>query len=170
MEENKKINILDGEYEDWVSVNDFDLNAEIADRVQVIYCDTRDFAIGWNFEQPKINKNANCGYEYNQNKGLQKFYQIAKKQDKEKREKYTINKKDILKWLDELCKKTGGYECKWRYLDADVDYCRGWDIKYIRFIRNNKNPDEFIVCNNYLFPIEYRKIIDKIDKEHLCAH
>lgn len=72
--------------------------------------------------------------------------------------------------MDELCKKTGGYECEWRYLDADVDYCRGWDIKYIRFIRNNKNPDEFIVCNNYLFPIEYREIIDKIDKEHLCAH
>ena len=66
MEENKKINILDGEYENWVSVNDFDLNAEITDRVQVIYCDTRDFAICWNFEQPKINKNANCGYEYNQ--------------------------------------------------------------------------------------------------------
>lgn len=170
MEENKKINILDGEYEDWVSVNDFDLNAEIADRVQVIYCDTRDFAIGWNFEQPKINKNANCGYEYNQNKGLHKFYQIAKKQDKEKREKYTINKKDILKWLDELCKETGGYECNWRFLSADIKNCTNWDIKYIRFVRNDKNPDEFVVCNNYLFPIEYREIIDKIDKEHLCAY
>lgn len=166
-EENNKINILDRKYEDWISVNDFDLNAKIADKIQVIYCDTRDFFIGWDFKQPKINKNANYNYEYNQNKGLQKFYKIVKKKDNKKREKYTINKKDILKWLDELCKKTGGYECEWRYLDTDVDYCRNWDIKYIRFIRNNKNPDEFIVCNNYLFPIEYREIIDKIDKEYL---
>lgn len=101
---------------------------------------------------------------------MKKFYEIIKKQNNEKREKYIINKKDILKWLDELCRETGGYECEWRYLNADVDYCRDWDIKYIRFIRNNKNLGEFIVCNNYLFPIEYRKIIDKIDKEHLCAY
>lgn len=162
-----KINLIDGEYGSWVSVNHLNFDAEIADRVQVIYCDTRDFAIGWNFEKPKVHKNAKCGYECNQNKGLQRLYSLF---TKENREKYTINKKDIIKWLDTLCKETGGYECDWRFLAADVKNCTNWDIKYIRFVRNDKNPDEFVVCNNYLFPIEYREIIKNLDKKHLCAH
>lgn len=162
-----KINLIDGEYGSWVSVNHLDFDAEIADRVQVIYCDTRDFAIGWNFEKPKVHKNAKYGYECNQNKGLQKLYSLF---TKENREKYIINKKDIIKWLDTLCKETGGYECNWRFLAADIKNCTNWDIKYIRFVRNDKNLDEFVVCNNYYFPIEYREIIKNLDKKHLCAH
>lgn len=158
-----EMNILDGVYDTWVSVENFNLDAEIADRVQVIYCDTRDFAIGWNFEKPKVYKNPNCGLEYNTNKGLSKLYSLFKKQN---REKYTIDKKDILKWLNELCQKTGGYDKDWRYLEADVDYCRNWNLKYIRFIRNDKNPNEFIVCNNYMFPICYKEIMNNLKGDY----
>ena len=159
MEENKKLSVIDGEYPEWVCVNDIELDAEIADNVQVINCDTRDFAIGWQFEPPKVYQKAECNYEIWTNQGLSKLYNLF---GKENREKYTINKKDIITWLDNLCKASGGYEEDWRFLTANVKGCTNWDIKYIRFVRNNKNKDEFIVCNAYMTPIEYREIIDNI--------
>lgn len=163
----EKITIIgDKKYDEWVPVNNIDYDAEITDNIQMIYCDTRDFAIGFNDETPKIHKNPDCGYEYNQNKGLSKLYNLFGKTN---REKYAIGKKDIIKWLDELCKASGGYENDWRFLTANVKNCENWEIKYIRFVRNNKNPDEFIVCNNYLFPIEYREIISNLDKKNLCV-
>lgn len=160
----EKLNIIDNEYEDWVPIENFNLDAEIANRVQMIYCDTRDFAIGWNFDKPKFYKKAECNYEIWQNEGLRELYKIFKNKNK----KYIINKKDILKWLDELCKKVGGYEFSWRYLSANLENCKNWNLKYIRFVRNDNNRDEFIVCNNYLFPISYKEIIDNINMEYLC--
>ena len=35
-------------------------------------------------------------------------------------------------------------------------------MKYIRFVRNSKVPDEFVVCNNYMYPIEWREVIKNI--------
>ena len=67
-------------------------------------------------------------------------------------------------WLDTLCMATGGYGIDWRYLEAAVKECVGWKLKYIRFVRNSENPNEFIVCNSYFCPVEYRKIIDNIVK------
>ncbi len=156
--------IGDKEYDHWLPVNSIAEDAEITDNVQMLYCDTRDFAIGFNDERPKIHKNPDCGFDRRWNEGLSKLYSLLKKSN---REKSTINKKDILKWLDRLCMETGGYDEDWRYLSADVKNCDNWDIKYIRFVRNDKYPDEFIVCNNYMVPIHYNEIIDKLHREHL---
>ena len=157
----EKLKVIDSEYPDWVSVNKIELDASVADNVCVINCDTRDFAIGWQFEKPTIYKKAECNHEIWHNKGLRRLYSIIKKKN---REKFSINKKDILTWLDTLCRATGGYDLDWRYLTANVKDCGGWYIKYIRFVRNEKCPDEFIVCNAYMQPIEYRKIIDNIEE------
>ena len=46
------IDRIEGEYDEWVSVNDISKDAEIDDSVQIIYVDTRYFSLGWNFEQP----------------------------------------------------------------------------------------------------------------------
>lgn len=157
----EKLKVIDGEYPDWVSVNEIELDACIADDVRVINCDTRDFAIGWQFEKPTVFKKAECNYEIWHNKGLRNLYSILKKKDNKK---YSIDKKDILPWLDTLCKATGGYALHWRHMRANVKDCEGWDIKYIRFVRKEKYPDEFIVCNKYMQPVEYRKIIDNIEE------
>ena len=37
-----------------------------------------------------------------------------------------------------------------------------WNLKYIRFVRNPNVPDEFVVCNSYMYPIEWRKVIKNI--------
>ena len=52
------INRIEGEYDEWISVKDISKDAEIDDSVQMLYTDTRDFAIGWNFEQPEYYKDA----------------------------------------------------------------------------------------------------------------
>lgn len=160
----KKLIYIDNEYPHWVSVNCISLVAKIADTVQVINCDTRDFAIGWQFEKPKVIKKADCNWERWHNEGLAKLYSVLHKQN---REKYTIEAKDILSWLDSLCKVTGGYGKDWRYLQANVKDCGGWNLKYIRFVRNDKCPNEFVVCNSYMCPIEYRNIIDNIINKEL---
>lgn len=156
-----KINEICGTYESWIRLDKFNIDAEISDTVMQINVDTRDFALGWNFEHPKSFLNVTCGLESKSNKGLSKLYNLFTKSE-ETKEKYAINKQDILNWLNELCEKTGGFEKEWRYLSADVKNCSNWDIKYIRFVRNKKNLDEFIVCNSYYFPIEYKEVIGKL--------
>ena len=150
----EKLSIIGEEHDDWVLVNTLSLDAEILDKVQVIYCDTRDFAITWS---PNVPKNepyiASCN----------KFLQCTKESGR----KYTINQKDILRWLNKLCEEAGGYEYTWRFLSANLKECTNWDIKYIRFVRNNKNLDEFIVCNSYFHPIEYREIIKNLNRSIL---
>ena len=37
-----------------------------------------------------------------------------------------------------------------------------WNLKYIRFVRNPNVPDESVVCNSYMYPIEWRKVIKNI--------
>ena len=154
----EKLKVIDGEYTEWVSVHEIYLDADIADTVQVINCDTRDFAIGWLFERPSIHEKA----EFN----CKSLYSLIKKKN---REKFSINKKDILTWLDSLCKATGGYNLDWRCVKANIKDCRWWNLKYIRFVRNEKSPVEFIVCNAYMQPIEYRKIIDNLEKNMISC-
>ena len=50
------INRIEGEYDEWVSVKEISKDAEIDDSVQMLYVDTRDFSLGWNFEQPNFPK------------------------------------------------------------------------------------------------------------------
>ena len=65
------IDRIEGEYDEWVSITDISKDAEIDDSVQILYVDTRDFALGWNFEQPNYYENAACGSEYKTNNGLE---------------------------------------------------------------------------------------------------
>ena len=58
------INRIEGEYDEWVSVKDISNDAEIDDSVQILYADTRDFAVGWRFEQPNYYENAEFRYEH----------------------------------------------------------------------------------------------------------
>ena len=73
---------------------------------------------------------------------------------------------DLIKWLTELRDASGG-KADWRSLYADLDGCRGWDLKYIRMAAYE---DKFIVCNSLWYPIEWNRIIHKIDKDILNAH
>ena len=153
------INRIEGEYDGWVSVKDISMDAEIDDSVQILYVDNRDFAVGWNLEQPNYYENAKCGYESNTNNGLEKLRNLFSVSN---RSKYMISKSEIISWLDDLCKKTGGYDEEWRCLEANLKNCMNWNLKYIRFVRNPNVPDEFVVCNSYMYPIEWRKVIKNI--------
>ena len=153
------INIIEGEYDEWVSVKDISMDAEIDDSVQILYVDTRDFAVGWNFEQPNYYENAKCGYERNSNNGLGKLRNLFYVSN---RSKYTISKSEIISWLYDLYKETGGYDEEWRFLEANLKNCMNWNLKYIRFVRNPKIPNEFVVCNDYMYPIEWREVIKNI--------
>lgn len=148
-------------YADWVSVNCFELDAEIPDNVQTIYCDTRDFALAWGDKLPEIDNSAYT------NDGLRSFFNLIKLKN---RTNYVIDKKDILTWLDDLCKKTGGYNAKWRCVESKIKHCSNWTLKYIRFLRNPNNPDEFIVCNRHMFPIHYKEVKKNIEQELLNAY
>lgn len=161
-----KLNCLD-KHTDWVTVDSFNLDAEIPDSVQSIYCDTRDFALTWNDKLPGIDKNAHMNSEVNNNDGLNEFFNLIRLNN---RENYVIDKKDILTWLDDLCKKTGGYDAKWRCIESKVKHCSNWTLKYIRFLRNPNNPNEFIVCNRHMFPVHYKEIKDTIEGELLNAY
>ena len=149
--------LIDGEYDDWVSLKRIDPQAEIAESVQTISCDTRDFALGWNFKQPELYKRAEGGFEYRTNEGLK---QIEKMKRNGKISDCLIDTSEILPWLNEVCKRSGGYDDDWRFLTAKVDGCRDWDIKYIRFVRYDES--RFIVCNGYMWPIEWSKVVENI--------
>lgn len=143
----------------WIPVSNLASGCEVDNSVQVIHCDTRDFYIICSNEKPKIYKNAECNYEHWRNEGLRKLYNLLSKTN---RENYAIRPEEIIPWLKELCEKTGGYEKDWRCLKSNVKDCYDWNLKYIRFIRNDKQPDEFIVCNSYLTPIKWREVIPNL--------
>lgn len=152
-----KLRLIDGEYDDWVSLKDIEQDAEIAARVETLYCDTRDFALGWNFKQVEPYKKASIGLEYRTNEGLK---QIEKLKRNGKIADCLIEPHEILPWLNELCQKSGGYDKDWRFLTAKVEGCYDWDIKYVRFVRQSGG--RFIACNSYFWPIEWRKVVENI--------
>ena len=155
-----KLRIIDGEYDDWVSLKDIEQDAEIAARVETLYCDTRDFALGWNFKPVEPYEKAECGLEHRTNEGLK---QIEKMKRNGQIADCLIEPHEILPWLNELCQKSGGYDEDWRFLTSDVEGCHDWDIKYIRFVHQ---PDgRFIACNGYFWPIHWREVIDNIKTE-----
>lgn len=152
-----KLVVISGEYDDWVPLQRIDDEATIADDVQTISCDTRDFALGWNFKKPEPYKKAECGLEVRTNEGLARARRIA---NSKALGDYLIEPGEIVSWLKKLCEKSGGYDEDWRYLAASVDGCDGWDIKYIRFVRHDNG--RFMVCNAYWFPIKWRKVLDNL--------
>lgn len=151
------LRVIDGEYEDWVPLKIIVDDAKIVDEVQTISCDTRDFAMGWNFKKLEPYKKAECGLEDRTNEGLARARRI---EHSKALGDYLIEHGEIVTWLKKLCEKSGGYDEEWRYLAASVDGCDGWDIKYIRFIRHDSG--RFMVCNAYWWPIKWRKILDNL--------
>lgn len=151
------LKIIDDEYEEWIPLKIIVDNAEIADRVKAMWCDTRDFAIGWNFKKPEPYRKAECRLEDRTNEGLARVRRI---EHSKALQDYLIEPGEIVPWLKKICEKSGGYDKDWRYLEADVDGCRNWEIKYIRFIRHDNG--RFLVCNAYWMPVKWRKILDNL--------
>ena len=151
------LNVINGEYDEWVPLKRIPDDATIVDDVQTISCDTRDFALGWGFKKPELYKKSVCGFEVRSNEGLARARRIA--QSKSLGD-YLIKPDEIVPWLKKLCEKSGGYDEYWRYLAASVDGCNGWDIKYIRFMRHDNG--RFMVCNEYWHPIKWRKVLENI--------
>ena len=154
------LTVIDGEYDEWVPLRQIADDAKIADPVKTISCDTRDFALGWNFKKPEPYKKPECGLEDRTNDGLARARRI---EHSKALDDYLIEPREIVPWLKKLCEKSGGYDEDWRYLAAGVDGCDGWDIKYIRFVRHDNG--RFMVCNSYLHPIKWRKVLDNIKVE-----
>ena len=150
--------------DNWVSIKNLSDQVVVREDTQVIHCDTRDFHIISSTEKPKICKDAVCNYEIWRNEGLKKLYNLLSKTS---RENYTIRPEEIIPWLKELCETTGGHDRDWRCLEAEVKNCDGWTLKYIRFIRNDKQKDEFIVCNSYMTPIKWKEVIPNLRKDVL---
>ena len=155
------LKVIDGTYDGWVPLKNIVDGAEIAERVLSIYCDTRDFALGWNFEKPKSYKKAECGLEVRTNEGLARMKRL---ENSSAVNNYLIEPKEIVPWLKKLCEKSGGYEEDWRMLVAGVDGCRGWDIKYIRFVKWGNG--KFMVCNSYWMPVKWKRILDNLKKPY----
>lgn len=153
----ENLRVIDGKYEDWVPLKIIVDDAKIVDEVQTISCDTRDFALGWNFKKPEPYKKADCGLEYRTNEGLARARRI---EHSKALVDYLIEPVEIVSWLKKLCEKSGGYDEKWRYLTANVEGCTDWNIKYIRFLRHDSG--RFMVCNAYWWPIKWRKILDNL--------
>lgn len=151
------LTVIDGTYDEWVPLKTILDDARIVEDVQTISCDTRDFALGWNFTKPEPYKKAECGLEVRTNEGLARARRI---EHSKALGDYLIEPGEIVPWLKRLCEKSGGYDEDWRYLEADVKDCLGWDIKYIRFIRHDC--EHFMVCNAYWMPIKWRKILDNL--------
>lgn len=141
---------------EWIALNRIDKEVVIAENVQVISCDTRDFALSWSFKQPEPYKKANCNYEFWANEGLQMIQRLKQEGGLEE---YLIEPNEIVSWLVDVCQKSGGFEEDWRFLTAKVERCSDWQIKYIRFVRHGSL---FIVCNSYMQPIQWRLVIDNI--------
>ena len=150
--------IIDGEYDSWIPLKQVIDNAKVADSVETISCDTRDFAIGWDFKRPEPFKRADCGLEIRTNEGLARMRRLK---DSPALSDYLIEATKIVPWLKQVCEKSGGFDEDWRYLTAKVDGCTNWDIKYIRFVRHDT--EHFMVCNAYWYPVKWNKILDNMD-------
>lgn len=145
---------------EWEALKTTPNDMEFGKDIQAIHCDTKDFYILRSLNKPEFNKNPRCNYEYWRNEGIKRINSLLKQKN---RSNYAISSKEIIPWLKQLCEKTDGYDRDWRYLEADVKNCRNWELKYIRFIRNNNVEDEFIVCNSYLTPIHYKEVLEKAE-------
>jgi len=154
------LSVIDGEYDEWVLLKRIIDDVVVAEHVQTISCDTRDFALGWNFEKLQPYKKAECGLEVRTNEGLTRIRRI---QNSSAISEYLIEVSEIIPWLKQLCEKSGGYEEDWRMLSADVKGCTDWDIKYIRFVRHG---NKFMVCNAYWMPVKWRKILANLRKPY----
>lgn len=154
------LTVIDGEYAEWIPLKQISDEVKVAEDVKKIYCDTRDFALGWNFKKLEPFKKPECGLEVRSNEGIARIRRI---EHSPALGNYLIEPGEIVPWLKKLCEKSGGYDKDWRILNANIEGCRGWDIKYIRFVRHESG--RFVVCNAYWYPIKWRVVYDNIKFE-----
>lgn len=144
----------------WLPLKCYSDDTSISAKTVAIHCDTRDFFVNSSEEEPELYEKAYCNLEKWSNEGILRLYKLF---SKENRQNYSIQGDKIIPWLKELCEKTGGYDREWRCIVSNVKDCTDWNIKYIRFVRNPKCDNEFIVCNSYFKPIKYKEIIENIN-------
>lgn len=121
--------------------------------VTAIHCDTRDFAVMY----------SHTTYTRQDYKEVYRMLHGGKIN-----EKFLIPKSEILPWLKEMERISGGRN-EWRCLNfTHVKTELGW-LKYIRFYRYKG--DMFVVCDSYSTPFDWRGCNEyTIEKEYLNAH
>ena len=126
---------------------------EIGQYKESVHCDTRDFFVAF----------GNRVYTKEKDKEVYRLLHGSKIN-----EKFLIRRHEILPWLMEMERISGGRN-KWRCLNfSHITTAKGW-LKYIRFYRYKD--DAFVVCDDYYNPIDWRQCNEQtIDKECLNAH
>lgn len=120
----------------WTS---FDPSMEITDEVSFISVDTRDFH--WLLETETPN-------EYTK--------EIAMNAD----DKYLVSMEDMIEWIDDLKKKTGG-DGEWRHIELKNGHGGDRWLKYIWFVRVTWT--HFVMMTRTCDLLEMDKISDEID-------
>ena len=126
---------------------------DVSPFIIAIHCDTRDFAVMYSF--------TTCTqYDHNEVCRLRNSSKIN--------EKFLIKECEILPWLKEMERVSGGRN-EWRCLNfTHVKTEMGW-LKYIRFYRYKD--EMFVVCDSYSTPFDWRGCNEQtIEKEYLNAH
>lgn len=121
--------------------------------ITAIHCDTRDFAMTYSYTT----------YTKEDHKDVFRLLHGGKIN-----EKFLIEKEEILPWLAEMERISGGRN-KWRCLNfTHIKTALGW-LKYISFYRYTDNT--FVVCDSYSTPIDWQGCNEQtIEKEYLNAH
>ena len=120
----------------WTS---FDPSMEITDEVSFISVDTRDFH--WLLEKETPN-------EYTK--------KIAVNAD----DKYLVSMEDMIEWISDLKKKTGG-DGDWRHIELKNGHGGDRWLKYVWFVRVTWT--HFVMMTRTCDLLEMDKILDEID-------
>lgn len=107
--------------------------------------DTRDFHCGWSMEKydlPPIDK-------------ILKY-----------KERFFFTPEEVVAVLDRIYEESGG-KGSWRMLDLKADYCRNWDMKYIRI---HRFPEGLVMCNRHNRYLNKDTMNAPVDKEYLSHH
>lgn len=120
----------------WTS---FDPSMEITDEVSFISVDTRDFH--WLLEKETPN-----GYTK----------EIAVNAD----DKYLVSMEDMIEWISDLKKKTGG-DGDWRHIELKNGHGGDRWLKYVWFVRVSWT--HFVMMTRTCDLLEMDKILEEID-------
>lgn len=117
----------------------FDPSMEITEEVSFINVDTRDF--NWFLSKETPNNYT---------------YEIATNAD----DKYLVSKDDMIEWIGDLKKKTGG-DGDWRHIELKNDHGGDRWLKYVWFVRVSDT--HFVMMTRTRNLLEMGKILEEID-------
>lgn len=117
----------------------FDPSMEITDEVSFINVDTRDF--NWFLSKETPNNYT---------------YEIAINAD----DKYLVSKDDMIEWIGDLKKKTGG-DGDWRHIELKNGHGGDRWLKYVWFVRVSDT--HFVMMTRTRNLLEMDKILGEID-------